>query len=137
MHKITKKMYTETAHRLLGHPSLCCNIHGHSYKWLVTLASEQLTLNHMVEDFSDLKKAMTEAIGVFDHSIVLEQHEDNIALLGVLLSEKQRVVSLAVPPTAENFCELVATVLSEKYPNHIVTVRCYETASSFAEYAKS
>ena len=58
--RVTKEFHFEAAHFLPGYDGLCANLHGHSYRLLVTLRGEILKdatspKNGMVIDFSVLK----------------------------------------------------------------------------------
>ena len=133
--KVTKEMYTETAHRLDGHPGRCKNVHGHSYRWCVTLEGDHLA-NGMLLDFSDLKKAMTEVIDPFDHALVLQSgNEIDEDLIAVLIKHGMDARIMEVPwrPTAENMALVVSGILQGKFPDFAVTVRVYETVTSHAE----
>lgn len=136
--KVTKQMRTETSHLLPGHPGRCKNVHGHSYLWEVSLEMDQLMLNGMVEDFGDLKKAMFEAIDPYDHAIVLFAQDPLTAPLVSLLQAGgvERIIVTECMPTAENFAYLVFLELKRKYRVPKITVRVWETASSYAEYAE-
>ena len=130
--KITKTMYTETAHRLQSHAGRCKNIHGHSYKFEVTLETDQLQLNCMVEDFSDLKKKMNSVIDNFDHSIVLEENDP---MLPIIAQYGQRLLVWPEAPTAESMAYHTARKLEPLYPNCKITVRVWETTTRWAEYS--
>jgi 6-pyruvoyltetrahydropterin/6-carboxytetrahydropterin synthase len=137
--KITKEMMTETAHRLNGHPGRCQFLHGHSYRWQVSLEGE-LGSDGMVADFSTLKQAMVAEIDKFDHALVLEGGlGDSIeaglhwALIQAGLGE--RVVIVPYRPTAENMAKDVAHKIKLRYPEHAVTVCLWETVTSCAEYS--
>ena len=59
--RVSKEFSFETAHALDMHDSKCRNIHGHSYKLIVTVLGHINTDNSqpdvgMVIDFTDLKK---------------------------------------------------------------------------------
>lgn len=129
--KITKEFMTETAHRLQTHPGRCKNIHGHSYKWAVTLGSNQLQLNGMLEDFSDLKKTVGPIIDEFDHALVLEENDPWIS---AFMSLPQRLMLYSCPPTAENMAFHVCRKIAARYPNCSVTVKVWETVTASAEY---
>lgn len=137
MYTVTKTMYTETAHRLVGHPGLCSNIHGHSYKWEVSISAPDLSPNSMVMDFSNLKSRMAEAIDrVYDHAIVLQDHPENAELLYVLANMGMRVVTTEQAPTAEEFARLAQEALSKGLPRAwTITVSVWETTTSKAEYS--
>lgn len=134
--KVTKQMRTETSHRLDGHPGRCKYFHGHSYLWAVTLEGDEL-VDGMLTDFSDLKRAMMEIIDPFDHALVLEGTSDvEDEIVGSLGSYKlgERVIVVNYRPTAENMAQAVANDLKERfYPRFTVTVKLWETATSYAE----
>lgn len=134
MHKITKTMRTETAHRLLLHKGLCHHLHGHSYKWEVTISSPQLNLEGMVMDFSILKTAMQSVIGQFDHATVLNEHDT--VLVEALTT--MRTVIFRHEPTAELMCRYVAGAIKLYLPTklHTVSVRLWETETSYAEWCE-
>ena len=129
--KVTKLMQTETAHRLLGHPALCKFLHGHSYKWEVTVEGE-VGENGMVIDFSLLKQSMEKVIRKFDHAVVLE-HADPLRTVLIAACEEQRMVITAYRPTAERMAQEVAVELSQMMNMH-TTVKLWETETSFAEF---
>lgn len=133
--QVTKEMYTETAHRLDGHPGRCRFLHGHSYKWAVTLTSDKL-VHGMIIDFSDLKKAMMDVIDPFDHALVLEtgcEAEEELYTLLKKHNLADRTMLVPYRPTAENMASAVANRLKLVYfPNCEVTVRVWETTTSNA-----
>jgi len=132
--KITKEMYTETAHCLDGHPGRCRFIHGHSYKWAVTLEGEAL-VHGMLIDFSDLKKIMSTVIDPFDHALVLEYGGGFESDLYDLLKKHNladRTMLVNYRPTAENMAKSVANELQTLLPNFKVTVQVWETTTSCA-----
>lgn len=131
MYKVTKQMRTETAHRLDGHPGRCKNIHGHSYLWEVSLETPQLSLSGMVEDFSDLKRHMNDIIDPFDHCLVLEESVEAEAIMDCLAGS--RMMTMECPPTAENMAGYVQSLLAKRYPACNVSVKLWETSSSYAE----
>jgi 6-pyruvoyltetrahydropterin/6-carboxytetrahydropterin synthase len=133
--KVTKTMYTETAHRLHGHPGRCRFLHGHSYNWQVTLEGDHLA-NGMLLDFSDLKRIMTQIIDPFDHAVVLQagnEFDEDLIAIFIAHGMSDRVIEVPYRPTAENMSEVVRDQLQQQYPDFKVTVRLYETTTSFAE----
>lgn len=132
MTSVTKQFRTETAHRLLNHSGRCKNVHGHSYNWQITLASPNLMLNGMIIDFGDLKRKAGAVIDNYDHTLVLQ---DNDPIYSVLQYSDLRIMTMPMPPTAENFCFLVQRQLKEIFPSFSVKVRVWETETSYAEYA--
>lgn len=68
MYYISKRMEIAGAHRLnLDYSSKCCNVHGHN--WIVTVhcKSEKLNQNGMIEDFTLIKKNISDKL---DHQYI-------------------------------------------------------------------
>lgn len=148
MHKVTKQMRTETAHRLMEYNGLCAHNHGHSYLWEITATTYSLTDNGMVIDFKDLKVAMESVLEPLDHASVYRTDDP----LGVSVAERftatngeqQRVFRFPWNPTAENFAkyafdEIQKALDAVSLPSNqtkvkLVNVRVWETATSFADY---
>lgn len=80
---ITKVMYTETGHRLTDYEGKCAHLHGHSYRWEVTVycRMQDLLENGMVMDFKDLKACMEDTIGVWDHAFLFHDDDPIISML--------------------------------------------------------
>ena len=63
MYKATKEFEWEMAHVLSKYEGPCGNLHGHSYKCLVTFEDEHDELyGGMIADFKDMKKICNHAI---------------------------------------------------------------------------
>ena len=60
------------AHQIRGHRGGCENLHGHSYRVRVWVRASALDALGMVVDFADLKAAMEEVVGPFDHAFLNE-----------------------------------------------------------------
>jgi len=60
------------AHQIRGHRGGCENLHGHSYRVRVWVRANALDALGMVVDFADLKAAMDEVVGPFDHRFLNE-----------------------------------------------------------------
>src|SRR5215510_9618213 len=100
--------YVDCAHFLPGHPK-CGLLHGHTYKVEVTV--EGKVTGGMVIDFADLKQAVREALGLYDH----RSWNDFLAY-----------------PSVENICQL----LSEKLKQSVAfpfTLRVWEGHGKWAE----
>jgi 6-pyruvoyltetrahydropterin/6-carboxytetrahydropterin synthase len=136
MYSITKTMRTETAHRLMLHRGLCQNIHGHSYKWEVTVTANQLNLDGMVVDFAVLKNAMEQTIGRLDHALVLNKNDVDIINA---FRNIPKVVLMEYEPTAETMCYAVAKQLNPYLPTNVWVkrVKLWETGTSFAVWCEN
>lgn len=143
--RVTKEVTFDCAHMLTGHASLCCNLHGHTYKIQVELEGdlcERGSDEGMVIDFADLKVLISEIVGRFDHAYIYNSVSGGSVETGIakLLSDSDmRVVALPFRVTAENmvryFFDGFKTELAAR--GHSATVSCirlWETPTSFAEY---
>ena len=123
--RIGKRFTFEAAHQLPNHDGKCARPHGHSYILEVVIEGEpEYQHGHpkqgMVLDFSDLGKVVREKI------IDRLDHQD----LNVVLADEMTVT------TAENIAAWAYAQLSVGLgtPFGGVTVRVWETATSWAEY---
>ena len=139
MIRITKEFKFEMAHALHGYDGLCKNIHGHSYKLLVTVKGEVRSENGhvkdgMVIDFAELKKIVKpEIIDKYDHSLVLNANSPHAQ---IDFSAFEKVFYLPYQPTSENLVIAFATLIQLKMPKSITLCKVVlsETATSFAEW---
>jgi 6-pyruvoyltetrahydropterin/6-carboxytetrahydropterin synthase len=141
MNTVTKVFETHTAHRLMNHPGKCKNLHGHTYRWEVTVrfGVGNIGGDGMVVDFGDVKRVIGKILDDhFDHALVLHQDDP----LGDAMRNEDEtlcVLLMDVHPTAENFAKYVfhygnirlRADVSDRLS--IVSVRCWETPTSFAE----
>ena len=113
MYEITYEMGFEAAHFLPGH-SKCGQTHGHSYKVLVTLGSEQLEEDGMVIDFGEVKQLLAQILP--DHKLLNDLFD--------------------FPPTAENLAAYFYWQLNDVLPEsaNLVEVTVWETDKASATY---
>ncbi len=118
---ITKRFGFESAHflpdKIYGK---CERVHGHSYQLFVTVSSEKL-VNNMVINFSDLSVIVKEnIIDKVDH---------------FLLNDVFPEIKF---PTAENIILKFVDILESKFPDGVFLekIKLFETANSFAEWTK-
>lgn len=131
--KVAKDFRWEMGHRLMSHPGLCRNLHGHSYRVSVEFEGT-LDDQGMVVDYGEIKTWVEPIVQQLDHAMML-QATDPFA--DYLCDQGQKVVILNEPPTAENiaiyFGDRLKSVFSEK-PNIVrLTVTIYETATATAQ----
>ncbi len=139
MIRVTKEFRFEMAHALLGYDGPCRNIHGHSYRMLVTLKGQTIKdplspKIGMVMDFSELKQMVNrEIISTFDHALVL--HRDTASALVDAL-EHHKLVLTDFQPTCENLTYHFAEKLQPLFPPEAQLDRLvlYETETSSAEW---
>ncbi|HKK63726.1 MAG TPA: 6-carboxytetrahydropterin synthase [Bacteroidales bacterium] len=142
--RVTKEFTFEMAHALWNYDGACKNIHGHSYKLLVTIIGqpsidEDNQKFGMVIDFKDLKSIVKSTIiEKLDHSLVVYQRADKDDFQYVKkLYEKVHVFDFQ--PTCENLVVYCANQIQKRLPRHIMlhSIKLYETATSYAEWHRS
>lgn len=80
MFTLKSEIQFDTAHYLSDYQGKCKNIHGHRYRLVVKVSSQNLHatghLRGMVEDFSSVKGALKKIHDQFDHKLVIEAGEE-------------------------------------------------------------
>ena len=119
MYELVVSDYFSAAHDLRGYKGKYESLHGHNWKVEVTVASEKLDSLGMVVDFTDMKKALAEALERYDHCY-LNETEDFKEL----------------NPTTENLARRIFERLSGGLPKHVKmrSVAVWESESCFAKY---
>ncbi len=136
--RLTREFSFEMAHALTGYDGPCSQIHGHSYRLLVTVRGVPSTVEGdptqgMVMDFGVLKNIVNEQIvSRLDHTIVLRDEE----LAALLKVRFERVLSVPFQPTCENLITWFAALITPALPDgvELFSLRLYETANSYAEW---
>ena len=134
MLSITKIFNFEAAHRISNYEGACHNLHGHSYKLLVTLSGEQPGEDDMLIDFKVLKKIVQEEIlSPLDHALILKDtmdHRETYEKLG------HKLFWMKTEPTAERMVMWMAEVLQKAIPGtlRLKKLQLFETESSFVEW---
>lgn len=143
--RITKQFSFETGHALYGYDGKCRNVHGHSYKLLVTVIGTPINDSSnvkfgMVIDFSDLKKIVKrEIVDVFDHATVFNKNTPHVELAKELEDRDHNVLLVDYQPTSEMMVIDFASKINKYLPTNIklFSLRLQETDSSFAEWFAS
>ena len=141
MIRVSKVFEFEMAHALWNYHGQCHNIHGHSYKLIVTVIGNPIEKaldpqDGMLIDFNDLDTIVDEKIiDVFDHTLVLSS-ETAQDLVSALKSSFDKLVLLPFQPTCENLVSYFAENLLPDFDENIKlhSLRLYETATSFCEW---
>jgi 6-pyruvoyltetrahydropterin/6-carboxytetrahydropterin synthase len=116
---IFKDFEFAAAHAIRGHTGGCQNLHGHNYKVRVHVSARELDRLGMVIDFADLKAAVSEVAGRFDHQVIND-----------------------IPPfdrintTAERIAGFLYREMAERMPERVTVerVEVWETPTSCAVY---
>lgn len=127
----------DSAHFLQGYKGKCANLHGHQWVIEAEFSGEHLqddgSLRGMLIDFGDLKQAVQNLAGSFDHGLIYEKNSLKPDTESALLSENFHLIPVDFRPTAENFARCFYENLSQKgLPVSRITV--YETPDNCAIY---
>ncbi len=123
-------------HRLSLHLGNCKHIHGHNYKVIVGIKSENLNDNGMVMDFSDLKKIVSKYLDTLDHALMVNDSDDDMISKILDVIPELKVVFIPYEPTAENMARDIYYCVKSDIPHHIQVdyVTIYETDTSKATF---
>lgn len=139
--RVTKEFTFDMAHALHNYDGLCRNIHGHTYRFQVTLIGEPSSdksdpKQGMVIDFSVLKKIVNRKIvAVYDHALVINS-DHAISHTSIPFQEKDKFITVPFQPTAENLVSHFAELIEPELPDglDLHSTRLWETPTSFAEW---
>lgn len=135
------------AHRLMGHPGKCNNLHGHNYRVRIRICrlSNCMDESGMVMDFGEVKEKVLKFLDdTFDHTTVLEQGDPLIhAMLKSRIHcqiEHTNVIPIPFRPTAENLAKYFYGLIKKQLPPYDTTgiwldsVSVEETPGNWACY---
>ena len=136
--RVSKEFKFETAHALDMHDSKCRNIHGHSYKLIITVLGIPKTDDTksdvgMVIDFTDLKIIVNEnIIDKLDHALILK----NDSRFKGIEKNNSKTIYVDYHPTCENILLEIVGIMKEKLPKNVelVYAKMNETANSYSEW---
>jgi 6-pyruvoyltetrahydropterin/6-carboxytetrahydropterin synthase len=142
---ITKQFRAEIAHRLPNHKGACQRLHGHSYRFEVTVAGQvEQVESGMALDFKVLKEIVEPVIKGWDHSLILWEGDPLLKFLRgecarvelKFLREAMSIIIFPRIPTAENMANYLGQFIRQELPVGIAitSVRVWETTTSYAEW---
>lgn len=134
MFDVVKQLAFCYGHRLLDYDGKCAHPHGHNGLVEVKFSSKKLDRRGMVIDFGDIKKALKNFLDEeLDHRMLLRQDDP---LVKVLQEMNEPLFLMDENPTAENIAKVIFQYATQQgLP--IVSVKLWETPSSYAEYRES
>ncbi len=149
-YRICKTLEVENAHMLSKHPDNCKFPHGHSRRIEFVLEADSLDHNEMVCDFKIIKEACIDFVEKFDHAICINTDDPRYQLFKESYSE--RVIGYKnQDPTTEVLAKDIYDRCNERLVEYrksdksrfklangvkLVSVRVWETSSSWAEYSE-
>lgn len=137
MISVTREHSICCGHRVVGHEGKCKHLHGHNYKFVMTLVGDELDELGRVIDFSVIKDVLCAWLEKFwDHKFLvyyLDPDRDKLITI-----DPDGTVMTSFNPTAENiaqhFCTKVAAGLLEESGVQLVEVIVWETDKCYATY---
>ena len=137
MYQLTIEQSFDFAHFLAGYVGKCGNIHGHRWRVLLQVQSEQLREDAqqrgMCVDFSTIKDELKKMVDYLDHALLIEKGTLKDKTMEALSEEGFCVIELAFRPTAENFAKYFYELFAKKGYN-VAAVHVYETPNNCASY---
>lgn len=134
--KISKEFTWEMGHRLPSHEGLCKNIHGHSYKMIITLEGDTDSTG-MIIDFYELGKIIKPVIDIYDHAFMCKN--DDLKVKEFLTKNKMKRVIVTYHSTVENICSDIAEIIAKHLKKlkhkriYSFSIKLFETPNSYAE----
>jgi len=140
---VTREHEICCGHRVYGHEGKCKNLHGHSYKFELTVGSYELDNLGRVIDFGVIKNTLCQWLeDHWDHKMLLWS-KDPLASAIINCAEHYNdhgVVLLPCNPTVENlaeyFVEDIAPGLLLGTNVNLLSVRIWETSKCSATYVR-
>ena len=130
MFEITKEFKFEMSHVLSNYNGPCGNLHGHSYRCLMSFTSEKLgdfNQESMVIDFNDVKKIAGTLIDSLDHCFAYNSNTtDNFEIELINLCHKYHKKTFAFPTrtTAEEMSKFIYTFINDQLKLMDTSVKC-------------
>ena len=139
MYSIKTEHSFDSAHFLSGYDGKCSNIHGHRWRVIIEVNSEDVQkagqARGMLVDFSTLKDDLKQEVDSLDHALIIEKNSISTMLLKLLKEENFNIIELDFRPTAENIAKYFYDKLTTKgYKVKEATV--YETPNNCATYSE-
>jgi 6-pyruvoyltetrahydropterin/6-carboxytetrahydropterin synthase len=137
MYSITTEASFDAAHFLKNYNGKCKNIHGHRWRIILEIQSENLKTDTqeygMITDFGNIKNDLKELADKFDHTFIYEKNSLKKELVEMLVSEDFALNEVEFRPTAENFSKYFYDEMTKKGYN-VARVSVYETPNNCATY---
>ena len=144
MYEITKEFKFEMAHTLTNYEGSCGNLHGHSYRCLLTFSAPNNSLGldgdeGMVLDFNNVKRVCSDLFESLDHCYAYNEYGSNFELgIARMCNEYgKKIFCFPFRTTAENMSRYIFEEVNNrinKYSCRCSKVVLYETVTGCATY---
>ena len=137
MYGLKTESYFDSAHFLTDYHGKCENLHGHRWRVVAYLETDQLqtegTMKDMVVDFGVFKAALREETEALDHAFLVEEGSLAQDTLACLDREGFKLIMLPFRTTAENLSVYFYEKLKDRgLP--VSQIDVYETPTNMAMY---
>lgn len=139
LYRLKTESSFDSAHFLSGYEGKCKNIHGHRWRVVAYVFSDELITDGvqkgMLIDFKDFKHILREETEALDHALIIEKGSLQDELFDMLIKNDFKIISLDFRPTAENLAKYFYDILKKRGLN-ISSVEVYETPDNCAQYSE-
>lgn len=139
MYSLRTESSFDAAHFLSGYDGECAYIHGHRWRVIIEIQSENIipdgTTREMVVDFGKLKEDLKTVVDCFDHSLIVEDRTLSFRTMDALKDEGFKIIVLSFRPTAENFAKYFYDKIAA-LGYRVRQALVYETPNNCATYFK-
>ncbi|WP_276916458.1 6-carboxytetrahydropterin synthase QueD [Parvibacter caecicola] len=129
----------DAAHFLTDYHGKCENLHGHRWRVVAVIATDELqetgTCKDMVMDFGDFKRILRQLTEELDHSFIVEEGSLKPQTMECLKEEGFTLSVMPFRTTAENLARYFWQRLDDAGVP-ILTVEVYETPNNCAIYER-
>ena len=129
----------DVAHFLTDYHGKCENLHGHRWRVVAVIATDELqetgTCKDMVMDFGDFKRILRQLTEELDHSFIVEEGSLKPQTMECLKEEGFTLSVMPFRTTAENLARYFWQRLDDAGVP-ILTVEVYETPNNCAIYER-
>lgn len=138
MYYLTAEASFDAAHFLSGYEGKCSNLHGHRWRVILKIKSQEIQKTGqqrgMIVDFKDIKDALKKETDFFDHTFIFENNSLKETTISALKEENFLLRVVNYRPTAENFAKYFFDKFLE-YGFDVAEVTVYETPNNYAIYS--
>jgi len=132
--KIAKEYHWEMSHRLPFHDGPCKNLHGHSYKLILSLEGV-LDKNSMVLDYYEIDRIIRPMMNQLDHAFLCDK--DDKMMIDFLENNGFKYSIIPYVTTSENLVTYFLDTIKkdfQKFDNLLtLSITVFETIDAFAE----
>ena len=137
MYILSTEASFDAAHFLSGYDGKCGNLHGHRWRVILEIHTEELQPEGqeraMAVDFGEVKKILREETDYFDHAFIVEEGTLKPKTVEALNEEGFLMRFVDFRPTAENFARYFHDKLLERNLR-VRSITVYETPNNCAKY---